>query len=40
VSSSPCRNEEGYIQETIERVAGQEGAGERFTLEILIVRLE
>jgi succinoglycan biosynthesis protein ExoA len=33
----PCRNEEGYIQETIERVVVQEGAGERFTLEVLIV---
>ncbi|MCE5262696.1 MAG: glycosyltransferase family 2 protein [Deltaproteobacteria bacterium] len=33
----PCRNEERYIGETIDRVAAQTGAGERFTLEMLIV---
>jgi len=33
----PCRNEEGYILETIKRIMRQEGAGETYTFELLVI---
>lgn len=33
----PCRNEESYIAKTLDQIENQEGAGTRFSYEILIV---
>jgi len=33
----PCRNEEKYIQTTIERILNQRGAGETYNYELIVV---